>query len=133
MPHSRVRRIAAASLIGVLAAGLTVHGLLPDTAATDIAGDALYTAAVYCAVVLAFGATPLTAALVAGGWSVAIELFQATRLPLEIAAAFPPAALVLGTAFDPRDLVVYVAAAAVAGGADAALTRRRQRRADTPA
>lgn len=126
----RRRRIAAALLVlAVIAAGLFVHGALPDTAGTDIAGDALYAVAVYLAVVvlvprllaLAVGAT-------AAGWCIAVELFQLTGMPLEWAARFPPAVLVFGTVFDPRDLVVYVVAIAVVTALDVAMTARRRAR-----
>jgi hypothetical protein len=43
---SRTRRIVAAVLlVVVIGAGLLVHGVLPDTAATDITGDVLYAVA----------------------------------------------------------------------------------------
>ena len=41
--------------------------------------------------------------------------------------AFRPAVLLLGTAFDPRDLVVYVAAVAVLLAGDVALAAARRR------
>lgn len=122
----RTRRIAAAiSLVLVVAAGLVVHGLLPDSAATDIAGDALYAVAVLAfVVVLAPRLTPLWSGAIAAVWCVGVELFQLTGLPLQAAEVFPPAVLVLGTVFDARDLVVYVAAIAVAVGVDAGVGGR---------
>ena len=38
------RAVGAAALAGAVAVGLAVHTLLPDTDATDMAGDALYAA-----------------------------------------------------------------------------------------
>ena len=82
-----VRRVVAAVLsVVAVAAGLFVHGALPDTAATDIAGDALYVVVVWGLVVLL--APRLPAAAVAGivlVWCIAVELFQLTGLPEEFA------------------------------------------------
>ncbi len=120
-----VRRVVAAVLIVVaVAAGLFVHGALPDTAATDIAGDALYVVVVWGLVVML--APRLPAAAVAGivlVWCIAVELFQLTGLPEAWGAAFPPVMLVLGTVFDPRDLLIYAAATAVLLVADLAVSR----------
>jgi len=44
--------VAAVALVGVIVAGLAVLVALPDTAATDIAADALYAVAAYVGVVL---------------------------------------------------------------------------------
>jgi hypothetical protein len=127
----RRRRVAAALLLlAVIAAGLFVHGVLPDTAATDIAGDALYAVAAYLAVVLLVPRLPaLAVGAIAAAWCIAVELFQLTGLPLEWAARFPPAVLVFGTVFDPRDLVVYVVTIAAVTALDAgtaALGRARR-------
>lgn len=120
-----VRRVVAAVLIVVaVAAGLFVHGALPDTAATDIAGDALYVVVVWGLVVML--APRLPAPAVAGivlVWCIAVELFQLTGLPEEWGAAFPPVMLVLGTVFDPRDLLIYAAATAVLLVPDLAVSR----------
>ncbi len=120
------RRLAAAVLlVAVIGAGLAVHSLLPDTAASDIAGDALYTAAVYLAFVLVLTRLrPLAVGAVTAAWCVAVELFQLTGIPLALGAAFPPSMLVLGTVFDARDLLVYVIAAVVICGADVAWENR---------
>ena len=118
----RLRRIAAAiALAAVVAAGLVVHRVLPGSTGADVAGDALYTAAVYAGLVLVTACRPIAAGITAAAWSVAVELFQATGIPSALAAAFPPMALVLGTAFDARDLVVYVFAALVATALDTAV------------
>ncbi|MFB7890750.1 DUF2809 domain-containing protein [Microbacterium sp. NPDC056044] len=126
----RARRFGAAGLLALtVAAGLLVHTLLPDTPATDIAGDALYAAAAYLAVVfIAPRLRPLAVGAIAATWCVAVELFQLTGLPLAWGAMFPPVMLVLGTVFDARDLVIYVAAIALAAAVDAVSTRRTRPR-----
>lgn len=121
------RRIAAAiALVVVVAVGLIVHGFLPDSAATDIAGDALYAVAVVAFVVLlAPRRAPLAVGAIAAVWCIGVELFQLTGIPVRVADVFSPAVLVLGTVFDARDLIVYVAAIAVATGVDVLVSRPR--------
>lgn len=128
MTHRATRRVGAAiALAAVIAAGLAVHLVLPDSAATDIAGDALYAVAAYAAIVLlAPRLTPPLVAAIAATWCVAVELFQLTGVPLALGGWFPPAMLLLGTVFDARDLIVYVAAVAVAWGVDAAAAAGRR-------
>jgi len=125
MPPTRFRRLSALfALAATIAAGLVTHLVLPSNVMTDIAGDALYVAAVYAAIVLVLPRVrPLVVGVVAGGWSIAVELFQATGVPAELAERFRPLALVLGTGFDPRDLVVYVAAVVAAVALDAGVGR----------
>jgi hypothetical protein len=124
-PGTRRRVLAAVLLVLTIGAGLVVHAALPDSSATDIAGDALYAVAAYLAVVLI---APRLPALAVGGiamlWCVGVELFQLTGLPLAWGAEFPPAMLVLGTVFDARDLVVYIATIAVATALDAVVRSR---------
>ncbi|SIT77136.1 DUF2809 domain-containing protein [Microbacterium sp. RU33B] len=119
------RRIAAVvALAAVVTAGLAVHTLLPDSAVTDIAGDALYAAAVAAfIVVLAPRWNPLLIGGIAAAWCIGIELFQLTGVPVRVAEVFAPAVLVLGTVFDARDLVVYVLAIAVVTAVDVAVGR----------
>lgn len=124
--RSGVRRRVTAAILLVLTvgAGLAVHAFLADSAASDIAGDALYAAAAYLAVVLVGPRLrPLAAGAIAATWCVAVELFQLTGIPLELGGAFRPAMLVLGTVFDPRDLAVYVITIAVLTLADALASR----------
>ncbi|MFF2485612.1 DUF2809 domain-containing protein [Microbacterium sp. NPDC058062] len=120
---TRTRRLVAALLLAAtIAAGLLVHGVLPDTAATDIAGDALYAVAAYLAVVLIAPRLPtLATGAIAAAWCVAVELFQLTGLSLAWSATFPPVMLVLGTVFDARDLLVYVVTIVLATAVDALL------------
>lgn len=129
-PPLRARRlIAFLALVLVVAAGLVVHALLPDTAATDIAADALYAGAAYLAlVVLAPRWRAVAVGTLAAVWCVAVELFQLTGIPLVAGVAFPPAMLVLGTVFEPRDLAVYLLAIALITAADIVITRVRTRR-----
>ncbi|WP_248147602.1 ribosomal maturation YjgA family protein [Microbacterium aoyamense] len=119
------RRVAAAiALASVIVAGLAVHAFLPDTSATDIAGDALYAVAAYSGIVLlAPRLKPWVVALIAGAWCVAVELFQLTGIPLALGGLLPPVMLLLGTVFDARDLVIYIAAVVTAGLIDAAVRR----------
>lgn len=124
------RRIVAAVLIAaIVAAGLAVHLVLPDSAATDIAGDALYAGAAYALVVLL---APRWAALGAGGlalaWCVGVELFQLTGLPGLWASGFPPIVLALGTVFDARDLAVYALTIAGITILDLVISARSRRR-----
>ena len=130
---TRTRRLVAALLlVATVVAGLLVHGVLPDTAATDIAGDALYAVAAYLAVVLIAPRLPaLATGAIAAAWCVAVELFQLTGLPLAWGAQFAPAMLVLGTVFDARDLLVYVATIVLATAVDAGI-RRVRRAAEAP-
>lgn len=119
------RRIGAAiALLAVIVAGLLTHLLVPGSAATDIAGDALYAAAAYLAiVVLAPRLRLLTVACLAAVWCIAVELFQLTGVPLAVGARFSPAFLVLGSTFAVRDLVVYVVAVVALAAGDAAVLR----------
>ncbi len=104
----------------VICAGLLVHAALPDTAGSDIAGDALYAAAAYLGTALiAPGLPAIVVGAIAGSWCVAVELFQLTGIPLQVGAEFPPAMLLLGTVFDARDLVVYLVTVAAVGALDA--------------
>ncbi|WP_292900318.1 DUF2809 domain-containing protein [Microbacterium sp.] len=127
------RRIAAgAAMLAVVATGLTVHAA-PGSIVTDVAGDALYTVAVYAGlVVLLPRARPVVLAAVAAAWCVGVELLQLTGFPAAWADAFPPIALVLGLGFDARDLLVSLAAAAVAVGVDLAVRRRLLPRGERP-
>jgi hypothetical protein len=129
-PPLRARRlIAFLALVLVVAAGLGVHALLPDTAATDIAADALYAGAAYLAlVVVAPRWRAVAVGTLAAVWCVAVELFQLTGIPLVAGVAFPPAMLVLGTVFEPRDVAVYLLAIALITSADIVITRVRARR-----
>lgn len=124
------RRVAACvALVAVIGAGLVTHLVLPDSPLSDIAGDALYAAAVYLAVAIVVSRwRPWLVALVAGGWCVAVELFQLTGLPIRWADAFDPVVLVFGTVFDARDLLVYVITVALCALVDSAVSGGATRR-----
>ena len=133
IPLRRRRLAGLLALLATVVAGLLVHLGLPASTLTDVAGDALYTVAVYAGLVVLFPALPpRVVAVLAGAWSVAVELFQATGIPFELARRFPPIALVLGTGFDARDLVVYVMAALAAWAIDVTVVRRATQRRTVP-
>ncbi|MDQ1122553.1 DUF2809 domain-containing protein [Microbacterium trichothecenolyticum] len=120
MTLGRRRVVALGALVVVVAAGLVVARVLPDAVATDVAGDALYAVALYAALVVVWprGRCAVRAA-VAATWCAGIELLQLTPLPRDLAAHVPPVALVLGSGFDVRDLVVYALAIGAAAVLDA--------------
>jgi hypothetical protein len=129
MTPARRRLVALAALVVVVAAGLFVAKVLPSSATTDIAGDALYAVAVYTGLVLLLPRVGrVILAIAATGWCVFVELLQLSGLPVALAERIPPIALVLGTGFDARDLVVYASAVLVAAVADAAVSSRVLRR-----
>lgn len=119
------RAVAALAAVFVLAAGLGVHAFAPDTAASDVAGDLLYTVLLYVALVAIFPRwQPRIVGAIVLVWCIGVELFQLTGLPVAWADTFPPVLLVLGTVFDPRDLAVYVVAAVGAVIVDTAARAR---------
>lgn len=124
---SRTRRLRAAlALVLIVAAGLATRLLLPFSTGRDVAGDALYALAAYAGVVVLIPRLhPGLVALAAGGWCVLVELLQLTGAPRAWGEVFPPAALVLGSGFDARDLAVYAVAVLGAAAADVAATLRR--------
>nr|WP_167050370.1 DUF2809 domain-containing protein [Microbacterium halimionae] len=103
-----------------IAAGLVAVSL-PESAVTDVVGDALYVVAAYAGLVVVM---PRVSSFVVGAiaavWSVGVEFFQLTGLPVQWAAEFRPLGLVFGGVFDTRDLAVYVVAASVTTGIDIA-------------
>lgn len=117
--------IAAACVVLVVLTGLLVHTGLPDTAVTDIAGDALYAAAIYGGVVVVLPRwSPWRVGAIALGWCVAVELFQLTGLPLRWGEAWAPLTLVFGTVFDARDLAVYAVTGILLTAGDLVLRHR---------
>ncbi|MDP3950804.1 DUF2809 domain-containing protein [Microbacterium sp.] len=126
---ARRRIVLVAVAVAVLVAGLLVHRFGSGEIG-DIAGDALYAVLVYLlfAMLLARSSRTLPAAL-AIIFCTVIEFLQLTDLPRTWALAFPPSALVLGSSFAQRDLLVYPASVLLALIVDAALSRgtRRQR------
>ena len=121
----RRRLIAAGLAVATVFVGLAVRFALRRGAVSDVAGDGQYAILIYLIVVfLAPRARAAVAAVVAGSLCVAIELFQLTGLPVAWAATFPPIALVLGTGFDARDIVVYLVAVAGAAFLDKTISAR---------
>lgn len=101
-----------------------MHFALPDSHVTDIAGDALYAAAVSFGLMLLVPRWhPLVVAGVAAVWCVSVELFQLTGLPERWGAHFTPVMLVLGTVFEPRDIAVYIVTTAFVALVDLAVRR----------
>lgn len=97
---------------------------LTHGAGSDIAGDALYAALIYF--LLAFALPRSPRALVAAGaivFCTAIELFQLTGIPLTLAQSVPASALVFGSGFDQRDLLVYPLGALAAAVCDVVVSR----------
>ncbi|MER7516117.1 DUF2809 domain-containing protein [Streptomyces sp. NPDC126499] len=91
------------------------------------AGDALYTVLVLTLVVLlAPRVRPGAAAVTAFGFSCAVELFQLTGVPAELAVRGTVARLVFGTTFNAPDLFWY-AVGAVSGWAVHRAVRTRGR------
>lgn len=123
--HSSARRRLAVAVAAALTitAGLLVHRLGSGIQG-DIAGDALYGALIYFIFVLLLPrhARSLPAAL-AIMFCTAIEFLQLTALPSTVTAIFPPAALMFGTGFNQRDLLVYAFAVICVMLLDIAISR----------
>ncbi|MEV6978559.1 DUF2809 domain-containing protein [Kitasatospora sp. NPDC093806] len=108
-------RAAAAVAAGLtVVAGLGVRAVAGGEVA-KYAGDALYTVLLYALVVLvAPRLRPAVAAVWAAGLSWAVELFQLTGVPDDLARRSTLARLVLGSTFNPPDLLWYLVGAALA-------------------
>ena len=116
----RVR--AGVLLVFVVIVGLVVHGVLPESAFADIAGDALYVGAAYLALVVVLPRLrPWIVGSIALAWAAGVELLQLTGVRQQVGAVFPPAVLLLGTA---SDLIVYIVAAVVVTAIDGLWARR---------
>lgn len=108
--------IALAALV-TIATGLGVRALF-DGAFANHAGDALYTVLIYLVIVfIRPKVRPLTAAALSMGISWAIEFAQLTDLP---PALYP----ILGSTFNPADLLWYAVGAAAAATLHHAASRR---------
>ncbi|WP_222871144.1 DUF2809 domain-containing protein [Nonomuraea sp. PA05] len=96
----------ALTCVVIVACGLGVRALW-DGAFSKYAGDALYTALIYALLVLALPRIrPWVAAAVSAGLSWAIEFAQLGEIP-------EPLRPVLGSTFNPPDLLWYAVGAAV--------------------
>lgn len=114
LPPTLRDRLAPAVLgVVVLVSGLVVHAS-DAVPFGDKAGDLLYAALVALGVwFLVPWVRPWLLAAVAGGWCLAVELLQLTRLPDAAAEVTPLSRLVLGSGFDPLDLVAYAVGVAL--------------------
>ncbi|WP_137993441.1 DUF2809 domain-containing protein [Streptomyces vilmorinianum] len=111
--HARTRLVACAAAVLTVAVGLGIRSVASGLVA-KYAGDALYTVLILTLVVLlAPRVRPVTAAGIALGFSCAVELFQLSGVPAELAEHSTLARLVLGTSFNAPDLFWYAIGAAV--------------------
>ncbi|MEV5414143.1 DUF2809 domain-containing protein [Thermopolyspora sp. NPDC052614] len=98
-------------MAATVAAGLAIRAL-SDGSFAKYVGDALYTVLLYALCVLAIPRIrPLTATLAALGLSWAIEFLQLTPIPAELSRQSTLARLVLGSTFNPPDLLWYAVGA----------------------
>lgn len=103
----RTRLALAATAAVVLLVGLGLQ-LFDRTVAIDLAGSALYACLVGLVIVIVWPRLPGWAVAVAGfGVATAVEALQLSGLPSRIVEAVPPLRFVLGSSFDPLDLVGY--------------------------
>lgn len=118
------RRIALALAgIATIALGLGIRAFV-DAAWAGPAGDVLYATLMYLAIAFVLPRTArwqVAALALAVCW--AIELFQATGIPAQLAQVFPPVRLLLGTTFVPLDLLSYAIGVGLAVVADAVVVR----------
>ncbi|GAB2612421.1 hypothetical protein GCM10027067_24980 [Pseudactinotalea suaedae] len=96
-------------LVVVVLVGLAVQPFR-QLAWTDGVGTLAYGAA---AVAVAALALPRRGALLPGaigtGLACAVEILQLTGVPAALSERFPPAALLLGSSFDPVDVLLLIA------------------------
>jgi hypothetical protein len=122
-----VRWLAAGSAVVILAAGLGVRAVAGGPFA-KYAGVALYAALVYAlAVVLAPRLRPGVVAALALAFCWAVELAQLTPWPARLSARSTAARLVLGSTFNPPDLLWYAVGVAAMLALHQALALRRRR------
>ncbi|MFD8077142.1 DUF2809 domain-containing protein [Streptomyces sp. NPDC059718] len=109
---ARTRLTAAAAAVTTLCAGLGLRAVAEGSVA-KYGGDALYTVLLVTLVVLvAPRVTPLMAAGSALAASWVIEFLQLSDVPAELAQRSVVARLVLGSTFNPPDLLWYAFGAA---------------------
>lgn len=110
-PVRRIRLLAVVGVLACLALGLGLQ-LLDRSPVIDLLGSVLYVMLVGLVILLVRPSLPgLVIAAIALGITTVVELLQLTPIPAVIVESFPPARLVLGSSFDPLDLVAYVAGA----------------------
>lgn len=123
------RRPFVVLVVMTIVAGLAVHlggSPLPD-AVQDFTGDLLWaTMMVWWAGVAVPALSGYTRAATAYLVCVAVELSQLWHTPaLDAVRATTPGHLVLGSGFDPRDLVAYLAGVSLAALIEVFMARRR--------
>ncbi len=119
----RRRLVLALAAVALIAAGL-VLARTTDSAAWTFVGDALYAAMLYAVVGAGLPrAAPALVGSIAFGVSAAVEFFQLTGIPAQLATTIPGAALVLGTTFQGSDLAAYALGAAAMAAGDAVIRR----------
>ena len=126
---ARGRLPYVALALGTIVLGLGIHerGTALGPVARDVLGDALWAVMiVWWLGALAPGARPATRGGVALAICMAVELGQLLHTPaLDAARRTTAGRLVLGTGFDPRDLVAYAAGVLAAVLLERAALRRR--------
>ncbi|MFJ6759355.1 DUF2809 domain-containing protein [Streptomyces sp. NPDC091273] len=110
--RTRTRLLAAAAAVPVVGAGLGLRAVTTGSVA-KYGGDALYTVLLLALVVLvAPRTTPLRAAAGALAVSCTVEFLQLSPVPAELSRRSTVARLVLGSTFNPPDLLWYAVGAA---------------------
>jgi len=128
-----IRRRAGflASACATIAAGLAVHlrGAALGPVARDVLGDALWAMMIaWWAGALAPGARLAARSAVAYAVCACVEVSQLYHAPaLDAVRATTLGHLVLGSGFDPRDLVAYGAGVALAAALEATVAASRRR------
>lgn len=107
----RIRLFAVVAVLACLALGLGLQ-LLDRSPVIDLLGSVLYVMLVGLLVLLVRPSLPgLVIVAIALGIATVVELLQLTPISAAVVGAVPSARLVLGSSFDPLDLVAYVAGA----------------------
>ncbi|MFI5765352.1 DUF2809 domain-containing protein [Streptomyces sp. NPDC051563] len=126
--RARTRIAAAAAAVATVGAGLGLRAVATGSAA-KYGGDALYTVLIFTLIVLVLPrVTALRAAAGALALSAVVELLQLTGVPAELSRHSTLARLVLGSTFNPPDLLWYAVGAAAGWLAHISATRLAGRR-----
>lgn len=125
------RRVGlAVAAVVTVALGLGIRAFV-DAEWAGPTGDALYAVLVYLVVAFVMPPRPRwVAAVVAWVLCMAIELFQATGIPAELAQQWPPIRLLLGTTFVPLDLLAYTVGVGLAFLVDRLVSSSESSRSD---
>ncbi|MFD5142256.1 DUF2809 domain-containing protein [Streptomyces sp. NPDC058401] len=110
--RARTRLAAASAVVVTVGAGLGLRAVATGSAA-KYGGDALYTVLIFALIVLVLPrVTALRAAAGALAVSWVVEFLQLTGVPAELSRHSTLARLVLGSTFNPPDLLWYAVGAA---------------------